>query len=247
VDFARVYTAGVCMPSLKGMSKKSKNLTIVLLLFSTLSLAMSLGRYGYVGNMRYLFLNWNLFLAWIPLFLGFLIYLRFQATKRLSHLLVVASLVWLLFFPNTSYVLTDLIHLRQKDLVPIWFDLIMILSFSVTSLYLGIISLLWMQEIITIVKGKIWGWIFSIVILSLSSFGVYLGRFERWNSWDILTSPQGIFLDIFERIKNPLTHPGTIGFTVSFFIFSFLIYVFTYILSGPQVKTPQSYVRVRRK
>lgn len=226
------------------MSGKSKRLTLILLLFSALSVAMAIGRFEMVGNTRYLFLAWNLFLAWIPLLLGFLIYLRFQKTKRLSHLIIVTSFIWLLFFPNTSYVLTDLIHLRQKDFIPVWFDLIMILSFSITSLYLGLISLLWMQEIVTIVKGKTWGWIFSVSILSISSFGVYLGRFERWNSWDIFTSPQGIFLDVIERFKNPLSHPGTIGFTISFFIFSLLIYLFTYTLSTPQVK---SYSRIKSK
>lgn len=223
------------------MSKKSKNLILILFLFSALSLAMFLGRYVYTGeNTWYLFLCWNLFLAWLPLLFGFLIYLRFQKTRRISHLIVIASFFWLVFFPNTSYVLTDLIHLKQKYLVPIWFDLIMILSFSLTSLYLGLISLLWMQEVVTIVKGKIWGWIFSVAVLTLSSFGVYLGRFNRWNSWNIFTNPKEIFVDVFERLKDPLVHPRTIGFTISFFTFSFLIYVFIYTLNAPQVKTFKS-------
>jgi uncharacterized membrane protein len=54
----------------------------------------------------------------------------------------------------------------------------------------------------------------AIVFLFLSVFGIYLGRFLRWNSWDIISNPFGLMIDIIDRFVNPFSHPRTWGLTL---------------------------------
>ena len=93
----------------------------------------------------YRFLDWNLFLAWIPLALA----LAALASSRHGRgfLTFVLGILWLLFFPNAPYMLTDFIHLRQSPTTPLWYDGLMISSFAWTALLLGLVSLYLMQTI----------------------------------------------------------------------------------------------------
>lgn len=187
------------------------NLSILLALMSIFSFSLSITRVWITDTRIFLFLNWNLFLAFIPWLISSIIVLR-GINNRFSLLLLV--LIWLLFFPNSPYILTDLFHLRLRTSAPIWYDLIVILSFAWTGLLYGFISLMDIelglkkylnQKIITFI---------SIFFLFLSSFGIYLGRFLRWNSWDILRDPFGLLGDIAARFINPFDHGRTWGMTI---------------------------------
>jgi uncharacterized membrane protein len=97
---------------------------------------------------------------------------------------------------------------------PIWFDLVVILSFAWTGLMFGFVSLM---DISTLLKKYFSNRTISIIIvffLFISSFGIYLGRYLRWNSWDILRNPFGLFNDIADRFVNPFSHPRTWGMTL---------------------------------
>ena len=128
---------------------------------------------------------------------------------------------WLLFFPNAPYVLTDLIHLdgKQSPLVPEWYDLAMILSVALTGLIIGFLSLERVQGYIAQRTGVPWSWCFVVVVMFLSGFGIYLGRFLRWNSWDILTRPLPLLSDVADRFLHPFDHPRTMVVTFLFGIF----------------------------
>lgn len=175
------------------------------------------------GHYYYVFLLWNLFLAAIPLGLS-LGLKRVNRPSRAAPLLA----VWLLFFPNAPYVLTDLIHLAPQGhpKVPQWLDLLMLLSFALVSLWLGFQSLRMVQHWVEERSSKrvAWGMIFGV--LGLSGFGVYLGRFLRWNSWDILRRPHLLLEDILARVFNPLQYFQTWSFTVGFGILLMLAYLF---------------------
>lgn len=153
------------------------------------------------GSGYYRFLVTNLFLACVPLLLSTLL----RVTTRFQfHWTIRAGLVglWLLFLPNAPYILTDILHLTRASEAPAWYDLALLLSCSGTGLLLGYLSLVDVQTIVARRSSPIWGWVFAVVSLVLSGFAIYLGRFWRWNSWDILIAPTRVF-----EIANVLMHP----------------------------------------
>jgi uncharacterized membrane protein len=194
-------------------------LNLLLLASAALGILIVAMRIYFSGTLSYTFLFWNLFLAVIPFALSNLL-VHFKTPPFVFYGL---TALWLLFFPNAPYVLTDLLHLRQHD-VPLWYDLLMLLSFAWTSLMVGFVSLADMQRLIRERFNAATGWLFACVALALGSFGIYLGRFLRWNSWDILTEPKQLAWDILERLSNPLAHLGTYGFTVLLTAFLLLAY-----------------------
>lgn len=168
-------------------------------------------RLNWSGNSKFVFLVWNLFLAAIPL--GFAVLLSKVERWRLAAPLISG---WLLFFPNAPYVLTDLLHLRPRSGIPVWYDLLMLLSFALVSLWMGFQSLQLVQVWIARKSSALMAWSFVAVSLLLSGFGIYLGRFLRWNSWDIVSNPVSLMGDIWERFADPLAHGQTWGVTLGF-------------------------------
>lgn len=196
-----------------------------------MSLALLAVRALYTGTFVYRFLAWNLFLAWIPLFAALLASSLARYPRWSWPLVGLLSLVWLLFFPNAPYIVTDLMHLQPRQGVPLWYDLIMLLSFAWNGLIVGFASLRMMQTLVQQWMGDFSGWLFALGTLTLSGFGIYLGRFLRWNSWDLLTEPRGVAYDILSRVANPADHPGTVAVTVLYASFLVLAYV-TLVLFG---------------
>jgi uncharacterized membrane protein len=180
-----------------------------LLAASALCVAIDEYRTRHLGDATYRFLIWNLILAWLPLFFAALAYLA--ARKRLGLLVAFFGVLWLLFFPNAPYVLTDFIHLQEAGAAPLWYDALMLSSFAWTALLLGFASLYLMQMIWRRSLGAALSWVGAACALALGSFGVYIGRFMRWNSWDALLHPRGVFEVIRVQIENPVTHPRLAG------------------------------------
>ncbi|MEO5572728.1 MAG: DUF1361 domain-containing protein [Bacteroidia bacterium] len=196
----------------------------ILSVFSSLCILMVIMRIFYTANFKFTFLIWNLFLAWVPLF--FVLILRknesiHKSTVRSSVLLV----AWLLFFPNAPYILTDLVHLLNRQHIPLWFDLIMILSFAWTGLLTGFVSLIEIQNFFTEKFGKSISWMLTIAALVLGSFGVYLGRFGGFNSWDVIANPFELSHDILIMLIHPYKHTQMYGMTFLFSCFLILTYL----------------------
>lgn len=195
-----------------------------LFLLTMCCFGLSLFRVGYSGSMKYLFLNWNLFLAFIPWFLTTLLYLFPNWTKS-NLLLWMMGLSWLVFFPNAPYILTDLFHLHSMSNMPVWYDLILILAFAWTGILFGFLSLWDFEKLLATKMTKRWIPIISIGLLFLSSFGIYLGRYLRWNSWDLLNRPMAVLQDVGDRVIYPLEHTRTWGVTFFMGILLVLMYV----------------------
>lgn len=121
---------------------------------------------------------------------------------------------WLLFLPNAPYILTDLLHFKDFGDVPMWYDLLLLVSFGFTGLLLGWLSLAEVQSFLCRRYSKNIGRVLTFTALLLSGYGVYLGRFQRWNSWDILTNPVALFRDMFAVLQQPAAHAGTLGIAV---------------------------------
>lgn len=197
--------------------------TLFMCALTSMCFAFSLFRFLYTDTKVFLFLNWNLFLAMVPWALTTLVTIKPKIQKNI-FVIVLLFVVWLLFFPNAPYILTDLFHLRLNSTMPIWFDLILILLFAWTGLMFGFLSLWDMERILSYSIKKFWIYLFSSTILFIGSFGVYLGRYLRWNSWDIIQEPFNLFYDLTDRIINPWAHPRTWGMTIFLGVFLNMIY-----------------------
>jgi uncharacterized membrane protein len=200
-------------------------LLLSLLLSSALSVALLAARMVYAGKITYLFLVWNLWLAWIPLGCALLVWSLRRTGALGKALLGVAWLTWLIFFPNAPYIITDLMHLRHFPPVPIWYDVILVFSFAWNGLMVGFVSLWIMQHVAQVWLGRWAGWGLVGATLIAGSFGVYIGRFLRWNSWDILLNPGVLGRDLADRLLDPLAHPRTLAVTALFAAFLALAYV----------------------
>ena len=175
---------------------------------------------------QHLYLVWNLFLAWLPLFLAMrLEHLESRDRVQGWHFWGTA-IAWLLFFPNAPYIFTDLTHVKFVARGRWWTDLIVILFFAITGLVLAFLSLHRMHGVVARRRGWLAGWMFVIGVAFLSGFGVYLGRFERWNSWDVVTNPFGLIADSFNWI-----HRHSAKFTLLFGIFLSTAYALLYSLT----------------
>lgn len=184
------------------------------------------------GSNDYAFLVVNLGLAWIPFTAAVVAYLTSRNRATFFLIMPICTLVWLVFFPNAPYLLTDFQHLvYNSGNVPVWFDVILLLWFAWTGLLLGISSLYLMQAIVARVFNPTLSWIFAISATSLSSLGVYLGRFLRWNSWDVLQYPLFIAKDMYGIVRHPISNLPTYIFTVLFTLLFLFIYLAFHLFS----------------
>jgi uncharacterized membrane protein len=184
-------------------------------------------RIEYSRSYRYIFLIWNLFLAWIPFGISYITYTMMLARKSVYVIIPATAFLWLIFLPNAPYILTDLQHLSTaSSAVPVWYDVVLLIWFSWTGLLLGIISLYLMQEVVRREFGRITGWIFVLTVILLSSVGIYIGRFMHLNSWDILSNPFGIALNLWDYASDPSWR--SIGFIGLYTLFFGYIYITLY-------------------
>ena len=150
----------------------------------------------------YLFLVWNLFLAGIP----FAITQLFKMSSKLRSLKIVGFLgfaAWLLFLPNSPYIITDLVHLHSDRSSLVWLDLFLVFVFAFNGLLLGLLSMLEMFSLIRQRYGNRVARYTLFKVCLLSGYGIYLGRFLRFNSWDITTKPVTLFYQIAHSLKEP--------------------------------------------
>ena len=217
-------------------------LAVVLVMSSAGALGVLALRITYTGNAGYSFMLWNLFLAWIPLWLAAAIAVVARGGRRVYGLLAGLGMVWLLFFPNAPYLLMEFIHLdpeyavRERPLrmlapvspgraAPVWYDAALILMFAWNGLLLAFVSLHLVQRVVRRIAGAAWSWTAALIVLALSGFGMSLGRFQRWNSWDLFSQPTVLLADVMGRLLNPVDHPRTTAVTVIFGSFLLMAYL----------------------
>lgn len=181
------------------------------------------------GGAPPLFIFFNLFLAWIPLLLALVLADQHPHGRVLWWLMLG---LWLLFLPNSPYVLTDVLHLRWVDAAPSWRFTIQILTLAVTGLLLGMVSLQLVHAELRRRWGRAKAWWAVGAAIGLASFGVSIGRFGRWNSWDTITRPKLLMSDIVERLLLPQRHPAGSFTALAMAVLLLFIYIFMYALAG---------------
>lgn len=198
-----------------------------LLLASFLCLLFYVSRVAYTSRfIEYRNLVWNLVLAWIPYITSMMVVALYKGFPRLWWILLpVPSIFWLLFFPNAPYLVTDFLHLQNRPPVPLWFDIGLVASFAFTGYLLAVVSLHTMHAVVEDKLGWLMGWIFAFSILPVCGFGIYLGRFGRFNSWDFLQDPKEILKELSRPIFDPLDNLRLIGFTLMFTAILFVFYL----------------------
>jgi uncharacterized membrane protein len=206
---------------------------LVLSLLGFWCVSMIAVRIERTGSGYYLFLVWNLFLAGVPLIAS--TSLRHANNRQSASLLQIGLFgLWLLFLPNAPYILTDLLHLTAASPVPAWYDLALLLSCAGTGLLLGYLSLSDIHGIVDKKFGTFAGWIVALSSLVLSGFGIYLGRFLKWNSWDVLVRPT-ILLELVDGFLHPSVHTKTFSVTLVFGVLFALGYISLRLLFYPDI------------
>ena len=192
--------------------KQSFFIFLALTAISIWGVGMVGARYWRTGDLVFLFLVWNLFLAWIPVGLA-----GFAAAMPNRPLIqAICGAWWLLFFPNAPYLVTDLMHLSRLGGNLLWYDTLMFVTFALTGLVLGYVSLRLVQGVVARYLG-VWGsWVFVVGALLLSSYGIYVGRFLRWNSWDLFVSPLSLVRDMAGSLFELRTFTVTLSLAILF-------------------------------
>ena len=174
----------------------------------------------YTGTIMYFFYPWNLFLALIPVFVSGL--LLKQKTFNYKSIFLIA--LWLLFLPNAPYLVTDIFHFEQRPPVPLWFDLMLVVSGAWNGILMCMISLFRVEKFL---KATCKPGIVSIimpVLIMLCGYGVYIGRYLRFNSWDVVTDPLNILKTSTHHIYHPFQNLNVWLFTFVFASFLGIIY-----------------------
>lgn len=186
-----------------------------------LSCAVSVGllaaRIEASESMRYSFLLWNLVLAAIPALLAWWLVLRIDEFGWLKWQQILLTIVWLSFLPNSFYLITDFVHIRETYEASLIFDIVMMTSFVFNGVVFGFLSIYLVH--LRLIKRLKANWALGLVMLIIlaCSFAAYLGRYTRWNSWDIVLRPAGLLFDVSDRFVNPSAHEQTYMITVLFF------------------------------
>lgn len=197
----------------------------VLAAASAFAVSLVLLRFLLSGNVNYANLVWNLLLAWVPLALALLVYDRHRrGAGGLSLALPLA--LWLLFLPNAPYLVTDFMLLRDIQDMPVWFDVALLTTFGWTGLMLGFVSVYLVQTVARRLAGRAAGWISAIGALAISGVGIYLGRYLRWNSWDLLVQPAAVLGDAAGRLGSP----QLIGMSLVMSAFLIVAYTMLYVV-----------------
>jgi uncharacterized membrane protein len=193
-----------------------RNLFYPLALSTLLCIVLFSGRMILSGTRDFYFLIWNLFLAWLPYLLSlWIVALRSKPLKR-WWTLPLATVLWALFIPNAPYIMTDFGHLLRPRQFPFMYDVVMIFVFAWTGLLLGLASLHLLQAQVKQSWGGLAAGGFLLATTFMTGMGIYLGRFLRWNSWDLLRRPSTMFSTVAGIFQNPLGHKFAWAHTLMF-------------------------------
>ncbi|MBW0432024.1 DUF1361 domain-containing protein [Leptospira yasudae] len=207
-------------------------LPLSLFISCALSLVLIELRIVLSGKQNYVFLKWNLILALIPVLIAYFLWFYYEVRKRSIDLFfVLLILVWLVFFPNSPYIVSDFIHLKSKPGIPLWFDILLIFSFAWNGLFSGYLSLRIIHNLLNDEFNAFVSWLFVSAVAPLTALGIYIGRFYRWNSWDIITNPLALYEDMIEILIRIRGNQKLLGILVLMSVSIFFGYLIIYALT----------------
>lgn len=185
------------------------------------------------GTVRYWFIPENLVLAWIAVFLAWLLTKELKNRRWFSWQNFGLTVLWLMFLPNTWYVLTDYIHIFPNGEVSQLFDIVLMSLLVFSGFILGFTSLFLIHRELLRRIGAVRSYLLIELAIFTSSFAIYLGRDLRWNSWDVIKNPGGVLVNVSDRVTDPLGSQRALNVTLLFFMLISLVYFSFWILSRP--------------
>jgi len=189
----------------------------------------------YTQELTYGFYIWNTILALIPLTISRKIILK----KKWKWFTIIPLFIWLLFLPNAPYLITDIFHFEKRNPIPLWFDLMIVMSAAWNGLIICIISILQIESfVIKTVQIKWIATLLSPTCILLCGYGVFIGRFNRFNSWDVITKPHNIAYNFLLQLRHPFQHIHVWGFTIVFASFLAIFYYTIVLLKRMQQNAP---------
>jgi len=170
-------------------------------------------RWLHSGHPAFAFLVWNLILGLVPLVASWML-VRADREGASVMARLFWFMLWLLFLPNAPYIVTDFVHLHPRPPVAYWYDIALQYSFAFTGVVVGYASVADVQALTNRHRGTRTGWVVAILALMLAGFGIYLGRFVRWNSWDAFVHPHRVLRHVADGSMDPGDHPRPVGVTL---------------------------------
>jgi uncharacterized membrane protein len=198
----------------------SGRVVLTVSLVATTGLALALGLTDPAPPLSYptRFFVWNLVLACIPVVLA-----ASFAVVRQRIWLILLGLGWLAFLPNDPYLVTDLVHLRSG--VDVWRHVMQYGIAAWTGVMLGVVSMHLVCQRIEREFGALAGWIAAVLSVGLSAIGVVIGRFQRFNSWDLVTQPGAVAATTLDWVRSPFAYVQSTGVALAVGAFFGLAYL----------------------
>jgi uncharacterized membrane protein len=198
----------------------SNGLVRALVYSNALSLGLLLGRMLITQSTLFIFMATNLTLAWISFGLAHVL-TRFRSQLSGGQRIWFAILLvaWLGFLPNSFYIITDFIHVRPRGDINQLYDVLMMTSFAFNGFIAGLASMFVVHKLLIRRFGSLLAARFIAVSAFASGFAIYLGRYLRWNTWDVVVNPFGLLFDVSDRLVNPGDHPQAFVTTITFALF----------------------------
>ena len=179
----------------------------------------------YSHNFSFLYFIWNLFLSWVPLLVSVILVYILKNKLWSSWTALILSFVWLIFIPNSFYMISDFIHLVEVPTDYLLYFAIAFTAIIYSASINGYISLYLIHRELKKRLSSKSAWVLVALISLVSSYAIYIGRVLRWNSWDILTNPGGVIFDVSDNFLNFNSLKNSIFTTLLFFVLIFSIYI----------------------
>lgn len=196
-----------------------------ILILLALAIVLNILRIFIFKTTSSLYMLWNIFLAFIPFFISSILLLHTNKGNFTKPFFIIGFIFWFAFLPNAPYVVTDFIHLNRISIVPPMYDIFFFFSSAYVSLLVGLYSISHMEKILLLkFKQKITNIIIPIIIL-FASFGMYLGRFLRFNSWDLIFSHKFLISSTWNVFLRPHSVTNVYTYTILFFFFVYISYI----------------------
>lgn len=189
------------------------------------AIVINILRVLFFGSTAFLYILWNIILATIPFTISSILLVYTKKENIIKPFFIIGFIIWLLFLPNAPYVVTDFIHLGRIHAVPVMFDIFVLFSSAWVSLLMGLYSIFHIERILLLKYSKKITNIIILIIILITSFGIYLGRFLRFNSWDFFTSHNSLITSIWKIFTQSNNYVNVYGYTLLFFVFIYVLYI----------------------